>query len=152
MRYGICVFLIALGLFLSVGSGETAVDPEKQVLVSLEHYFQSWNTADDDERRKVLKGYWADDATYTDPTVHVDGLEALVKHIAGFQGNPQMKGFSIDRSSGIGVHHRSFRFQWEMKSPTGQVLTPGIDYGEFDDEGRITKIVGFFGPYPKLEE
>jgi len=152
MRYGILTVAMVVGFSLCVGTSETAVSPEKQVLVSLEHYFQAWNEPDDDKRRELLKGHWAEDATYTDPTAHVEGLEALVEHIAAFQNNPQMKGLSLSQASGINIHHRVLRFQWEMKGPDGRVLTPGIDYGEFDEKGQLTKIVGFFGPYPKLKK
>jgi len=142
--------LIALGLSTTMGNAQT--NPEKQVLKSLDNYFLAWGEPDDDKRRALLTGSWAENGTYTDPGAHAEGLEALVEHIGGFLSNPQLKGFSIQQTSGIGVHHRSFRFTWEMRGPTGNVLTPGIDYGEFDDEGRITKIVGFFGPFPKLKD
>ena len=119
---------------------------------SLEHYFAAWGEADEDARRKHLEAGWAEDGTYTDPTADVHGREALVKHIGAFASTPQSKNFSIERSSGIDIHHRVFRFAWEMRDTSGKVITPGIDYGEFNDEGRITKIVGFFGPFPKMEK
>ena len=147
------VFAVALCLMfaLNPSQGESAVTPAEKAKESLEHYFQAWNTPDEAARRAHLEAGWAENATYTDPTADVHGREALVKHIAGFLGNPAMKGYSIVRVTGIDVHHRSFRFSWEMRDPSGKTLTPGIDYGEFDDNGMITKIVGFFGPFPAME-
>lgn len=142
------------GAILLAGRGGTLAADAPEVIVkeSLNHYFAAWNETDEAARRAHLEKGWAESATYTDPTADVHGREALVKHIGGLLSNPQFKGFSIVRSSGIDVHHRSFRFQWEMKDPSGNVVTPGIDYGEFDESGMITKIVGFFGPYPAKEE
>ncbi len=74
-----------------------------------------------------------------------------MQHIGAFKSNEQFQGFSIDQSTGIDVHHQSFRFGWEMKDPSGNTVTPGIDYGEFDSDGHITKIVGFFGPFPEMK-
>ena len=118
---------------------------------SLGKYFKAWNENDPGQRQKLLATAWTDDATYTDPTAHVEGRDALVAHVGGFLANPQMKGFSIVQASEIDFHHRVFRFEWEMKDPQGNLVTKGFDYGEFNDAGAITKIVGFFGPFPALK-
>ena len=123
-----------------------------KVLASLEHYFAAWAAETEEERRHHLEAGWAKDGTYTDPTADVHGREALVQHIGAFASNPQAKNFSIEQASGIDVHHKVLRFAWEMRNAEGKVITPGMDYGEFNDEGKITKIVGFFGPFPKAEE
>ncbi len=142
--------VLLLGLIVNVG--ESAVNSQEQVKASLDHYFQSWNEPDEAKRLAHLEAGWAQGATYTDPSAHVEGRDALSKHIAGFLANPQLKGFSIVRVTGIDIHHGSFRFGWEMRTPDGKVATVGIDYGEFDANGMITKIVGFFGPMPELKE
>jgi hypothetical protein len=38
-----------------------------------------------------------------------------------------------------------------MKDSSGAAMVTGMDYGEFNNDGKITKIVGFFGPFPKLK-
>ncbi len=134
----------------SSAGGEAAASAEETLRRSLEHYVQAWNEPDDDARRQHLAAAWTENATYTDPSADVRGREALVRHIAGFLADPELQGFSIVRVTDVDVHHRSFRFGWEMQGPDGQTVTPGIDYGEFNDEGMITKIVGFFGPMAAL--
>lgn len=124
----------------------------QQARASLENYFKAWGEADDAARRKLLEAGWAESGTYTDPSAHVEGREALVKHIGGFKKDAKANGMTIVRSSGIQFHHNSFRFQWEMRGPDGKPGMPGMDYGEFDDQGKITKIVGFFGPFPPMEK
>jgi len=141
------VFALMLTGF-PLSAAETAQDSVK---ASLTNYLLTWNEPDEAKRRELLIGHWTTSGTYTDPSGHAEGLEGLVAHVGEFKSNPQFKGFSIVRTSGIDIHHRSFRFSWEMRNPDGKILTAGIDYGEFDDEGRITKIVGFFGPFPKME-
>lgn len=145
---------IALILLASIAPIKTLAEESlsAKARASLDHYFAAWAASDESERRKHLEAGWADNATYTDPTADVRGREALVKHIGKFKVSPQAANFSIERSSAIDIHHRSFRFEWEMRDSSGKVLTPGIDYGEFDEDGKITKIVGFFGPFPKMKE
>lgn len=146
--------LAVLAIFVSVNPHAISAEESlaAKARASLEHYFAAWGEADEDARRIHLEAGWAEHGTYTDPTADVHGREALVKHIGAFASSPQSKSFSIERSSGIDIHHQVFRFAWEMRDASGKVLTPGIDYGEFNDEGKITKIVGFFGPFPKMEE
>ena len=141
--------ILCIGLGPTVGRAEVSL--AEKARASLDLYFQAWAESDEAARRALLEQAWADDGTYTDPSAHVEGREALVQHIGDFKSNEQFKGFRIEQSTGIDIHHQSFRFGWEMKDPSGNVVTPGIDYGEFDREGRITKIVGFFGPFPEME-
>ncbi len=153
MTKKLLALLLFAALAISTQSGVKAEDSAATTArASLENYFKSWAEPDDAARRKILEAGWAEHGTYTDPTAHVEGREALVTHIGGFKKNAQMQGMTIVRTSGIQFHHNSFRFQWEMRGPDGKTITPGIDYGEFDDKGMITKIVGFFGPYPAIEE
>ncbi|PCJ52955.1 MAG: hypothetical protein COA73_15825 [Candidatus Hydrogenedentota bacterium] len=142
----------ALVLIVAVFPINAAEPAEDRVKASLAKYLLAWNEPDEAKRRELLTGHWTTSGTYTDPSGHAEGLEGLVAHIGEFKSNPQFKGFSIVRTSGIDIHHQSLRFNWEMRTPNGKILTAGIDYGEFDDEGRITKIVGFFGPFPKMED
>ena len=39
----------------------------------VEAYGQSWNEAEEADRRKLLEDAWGDDATYCDPTAMVTG-------------------------------------------------------------------------------
>jgi len=150
-KIGFLILLAALAI--SAQSGVNAQDSAaKQARASLENYFKAWAEPDDAARLKLLETAWAENATYTDPSAHVEGRKALVAHIGGFHKNSKAQGMSIARASGIQFHHNSFRFQWEMRGPDGKALSPGMDYGEFDDKGMITKIVGFFGPFPEMEK
>jgi len=43
-----------------------------------------------------------------------------------------------------------FRFVWQMLDAKEKPQLTGMDFGEVDAQGRITRIVGFFGPLPEL--
>lgn len=114
----------------------------------VEAYGASWREPDVAKRRALLEQAWADDATYTDPQSDVAGRDGLIDLISGFQA--QVSGAQIVATSAVDVHHEKFRFTWAMKSADGATMMEGIDYGELAPDGRIQKIVGFFGPPPVL--
>jgi hypothetical protein len=112
-------------------------------------YGAAWGEADESSRRKLLEEAWADDGVYCDPTANVEGREGLVAHIAGF--HQQFPGARIDVTSGVEEHHGWLRFAWAMVDGEGATLMEGFDVGEVAQDGRLQRIVGFFGPFPSLE-
>ncbi len=112
----------------------------------VDSYGASWNETDDAKRRALLEQSFADEATYTDPQSDVSGREALVAHIAGF--HQTFAGAKIVATSAVDEHHERFRFTWIMQAADGSTMMEGIDFGELAPDGRIKKIVGFFGPPP----
>ena len=110
-------------------------------------YGASWGETDTAARQKLLDDAWAETGVYCDPTGQADGRAALVEHIGGFQ--EQFPGHRIDLTSGVEEHHGWFRFGWSMKAPDGTSVIDGFDVGQLADDGRIQRIVGFFGPFPE---
>jgi hypothetical protein len=111
-------------------------------------YCDAWGEPDLAKRRQLLQRVWADDGTYTDPVTHVAGREALLQRIsAHLQKYP---GSRIVPSSHADVHHSMLRFTWQFLASDGKVQTEGIDFGEMTSDGRIRKIVGFFGSLKPL--
>lgn len=109
-------------------------------------YAKAWNEPDVAARRALLEKAWAPNGVYTDPTAHVEGRDALVQHISGFLS--AMPGATIVPTSGVDLHHRHLRFSWRLVKADGSVATEGMDFGVLDPDGRLERIVGFFGPFP----
>jgi hypothetical protein len=110
-------------------------------------YGEAWNEPDEGSRRQLLEQAWADDGVYCDPTAEVDGREALVAHIAGF--HQQFPGVRIEFTSGVEEHHGWLRFAWAMVGDGGATVMDGFDVGRLAPDGRLSQIVGFFGPFPE---
>lgn len=122
---------------------------------TIELYGSAWREPDEAKRRAILEQAWAEDGVYTDPTAYIEGREALVQHIGRFlNGRSAGSGPSIQLDSGVDVHHDRFlRFAWKMVAADGKtVLAPGMDFGELDEDGRLRRIVGFFGPFPPIDQ
>ena len=109
-------------------------------------YLDAWNTPDGDRRQGLLDRAWSGDGTYTDPTAHVAGRAALHAHIGGFARN--FPGAHFVLTSAVDTHHDVLRFGWRLIGADGAELLEGVDFGEIAPDGRLRRIVGFFGPLP----
>jgi hypothetical protein len=109
-------------------------------------YGEAWNEPDEAARRKLLDEAWSDAGSYCDPTAAVAGREELLTHIAGMR--QAFPGARIVTTSGVEEHHGWFRFSWSMVDETGAASIEGFDVGSIGADGRIDRIVGFFGPFP----
>ena len=122
--------------------------PQELDLVDLiDTYAAAWNEVDPERRAELLRRCWAPEGVYTDPTALVVGLDALHAHITGFQSD--MRGARIERSSGVDMHHGWLRFTWRIVAADGTELGRGFDVGEVGEDGRLLRIIGFFGDFPE---
>ncbi len=109
-------------------------------------YIAAWHEPAEDKRREFLAQSWAEDGQYTDPLQQYTGREALNQGIAGFQERRLGAWFVL--ASDIEYHHNMLRFSWKCLRADDTTLVEGTDFGELASDGRLTRIVGFFGPVP----
>jgi hypothetical protein len=64
----------------------------------------------------------------------------------------QFAGHAFRRVSAIDAHHEHVRFAWELVAPDGRVALAGMDVGELAADGRLRRIVGFFGELTARDE
>jgi hypothetical protein len=109
-------------------------------------YGEAWNQTDELKRRALLDQAWADDGLYVDPVSEGRGRDALSEIIAGF--HKQAPGARIVVTSGLDQHHNQIRFAWSLVQPDGKTAIEGIDACEIAPDGRIARIVGYWGAPP----
>ena len=124
------------------------MDPGKIVAVVVK-YLAAWNEAEAASRQTLLEQCWADGAVYVDPNVELTGREALMRHISKVQA--ARPGARLEFMSGIDVHHNVVRFLWRLVRPDGTCGDTSIDFGEIGPDGRLIKMVGFFGAAPPIQ-
>ncbi len=105
-------------------------------------YFAAWN-AEPDERADVVAAAFAPGSYYCDGAAEVTGHDQIVDMMSGVM--EQFDGASFALASPIDTHHRQARFGWRMTGADGEVIVEGIDAMRFDDDGRISTTLGFFG-------
>jgi hypothetical protein len=115
---------------------------------TLTQYMAAWNEPDDTARRALLAQCWSDGGVYLDPNVLLAGRDALATKIGEVRAS--RPGARLEFMSGIDVHHDMVRFLWRLVRADGTYGDISIDFGEIGPDGRLVKIVGFFGPAPAL--
>jgi hypothetical protein len=111
-------------------------------------YMAAWNEPDDTARHALLAHCWSDSGVYLDPNVLLAGRDALAAKIGEVMAS--RPGARLEFMSGIDVHHNVVRFLWRLVRADGTCGDTSIDFGEIGADGRLVKIVGFFGPPPPL--
>ncbi len=138
--------LVMLGAVPAAGQGpmpsQAAVDEIVRV------YCEAWGEPDVAKRRQLLQRVWTDEASYTDPVTDVAGREALVNRISTHL--QKFPGSRIVPASHADVHHGMLRFAWKFIVADGKVQTEGVDFAEVTADGRLRKVVGFFGSLKPL--
>ena len=111
-------------------------------------YMAAWNEPEAAARSALLAQCWSDSGVYLDPNVSLAGRDALATKIGEVLAS--RPGARLEFMSGIDVHHNVVRFLWRLVRPDGTGGDISIDFGEVGPDGRLVKIVGFFGPAPAL--
>lgn len=113
---------------------------------TVDTYVAAWCEPDAGKRATLIEQCWADDALYCDPISDGRGSDALEGFIAGMHA--QQPGATILLTSGVEQHHNQIRFAWAFVDKDGKRAIEGIDIGEVADDGRLSRIVGFWGAPP----
>ena len=114
----------------------------KTIEETIQLYTSAWNEAEPQAIREKIDQCWSDQGTFTDKaTDTITGRDAIVDLIAGSYGQTGPRMFQVLAEPA--AHHRSGRFRWLMIRLQGYPIE-GMDYFEFDEQNRITRIIGFF--------
>jgi len=110
-------------------------------------YMAAWNEPEA-ARQALLEQCWSDRGVYLDPKTSLTGRDELARHIAAMQAS--RPGARLEFMSGIDVHHNVVRFLWRLVRADGSCGDVSIDFGEVGADGRLVRIIGFFGAPPAL--
>ena len=113
---------------------------------TIDTYLAAWNERDPARRAELVASAWTTDGRLIDPPLAAAGHAGISEMAAALQ--QQFADHRFRRASGIDVHHGHLRFAWELVGPDGNVALTGLDVGELADDGRLTRITGFFGDLP----
>ena len=83
---------------------------------------------------------------FIDPSIETRGLDEFEANV--HEVHARTPGAEYLRSSGVDGHNGLYRYHWEIRRG-GELLLPGFDVTEVDAEGRVLRVLGFFGPIPE---
>ena len=106
-------------------------------------YDKAWNASDRDDRRRHLESALADDCELVDPRGRFVGREAIFDRISGF--SDRFPGARVDITTEVDEHNGFARYGWTIVDREGTFVLDGIDVIERAADGRLRKVVMFFG-------
>jgi hypothetical protein len=110
---------------------------------TVDSYVAAWNESDAAGCAALLDQVFSETGSYTDPTIHVSGRDAIVDHVAGFR--QRLPGATMERRSRVDGYGDVLRFAWAVIGSDGSVIVEGVDFVSLDEDRRIRSVTGFFG-------
>ena len=121
-------------------------DLTTDVTTTVDTYLAAWNERDAQRRAELIERAWASKGRLVDPPLEGEG-HAGISDVAAAM-HEHYDGHHFERTSGIDVHHEHLRFAWRLVGPDGAVAVAGIDVADLAPDGRLARVVGFFGDLP----
>jgi hypothetical protein len=106
-----------------------------------ESYTESWRVASVAEKRRLYETCLSPACIYTDPTTVAAGWDQLEAYMVGFHAQVPGGHFVTDV---FFAHHGCSIARWRMLGADGAQLGEGTSYGEYDAEGKLVVMTGFF--------
>lgn len=109
----------------------------------IDTHLAAYGEADADRRASLVAEVWSADGSLIDPPFDGTGHEAIAAMtdvvLAHYPGH------TFRRTTAVDSHHAFARYGWELLAPDGGVALAGTDIVELAPDGRVGRIIGFFG-------
>jgi hypothetical protein len=119
-------------------------------LAALEAYTQAWSEPDAEIVKALLSRCWTEESEIIGPGYYFKGLNAVLDEIQRF--HTEQPDYKAIMTSGFDTHGLWTRFTIAMIKPDGSRGHEGWDIVEHDTEGKIRRVISFWGPLPGTGE
>ena len=118
--------------------------PALEILV--DRHLAAYCDADAARRAGAIREIWHPEGRLVDPPLEAQGHQGISELAAALQS--QFPGHRFERTTAVDAHHQMLRYGWRLVSPAGAPAVEGIDIADLDVDGRLSRVVGFFGAQP----
>jgi hypothetical protein len=115
---------------------------------TFDHMLAAWNEREPAKVRGHLEQALHPEVHFVDPSNDITGVDAFEAMVHEFRA--KFPDAVCSRASGVDGHHRLYRYEWAIHRGD-TLLIPGFDVVEADEAGRVTRVLGFFGPLPSQD-
>ncbi len=115
--------------------------------VALDQMLAAWNEPDPSLVRGHLDCALSSSVRFVDPSIDLTGIADFEANVHKVRAD--LPGATYSRTSGVDSQHDFHRYQWAIHQG-GELVLAGFDVTEIDEEGRVTCVIGFFGPLPEM--
>ncbi|AEG93228.1 nuclear transport factor 2 family protein [Ramlibacter tataouinensis] len=109
-------------------------------------YLAAYCEPDAARRMALVRQVWSEHGRLVDPPFESTGHAGISDQGATLLA--QFPGHRFGRSTALDAHHQFLRYGWRLLSPEGEAVVAGVDFMDLDVDGRIARVVGFFGVEP----
>ena len=105
----------------------------------------AWMAPDQPTRLAILEEIWAEDGVYVNAFDEglVVGRQAVADYMTGLADNY----LEITDWKPIYLHNDRAQIRWRDCCPNGTIVLTGTEYGEFDSDGRFSRVTSFWDHY-----
>jgi hypothetical protein len=109
----------------------------------IDTYLAAYSEPDPARRDELVARAWSDDGRLVDPPMQADGHAEIHAMAAAVQDS--FPGTRFRRASVVQEHHGFARYAWELIDEQDRPVLAGMDVAEVATDGRLARVVGFFG-------
>jgi hypothetical protein len=120
-------------------------DAMEEVPKVLEKMQMMWNERDLEQIRDQIDEIFSASVVFIDPANSIVGHDAFEKMVRAFR--TRWPDADLSHASGFDGHHDLYRYHWKIHQES-KLLMEGFDVTELDPDGRVSRVLGFFGPIP----
>lgn len=117
-------------------------------LSALLAYVRAWSEPSPDVAMALLASCWTEESEIVGSGYYFKGASAVLDEIERF--HREQPGHKAIVTSAFDSHGRWTRFTIAMVNPEGTRTQEGWDIVEQDGEGKIRRVITFWGPLPGL--
>jgi hypothetical protein len=117
------------------------------ITATIDTHLAGYAEPDRARRDELLSSVWSADGALLDPpfdgTGHqgiADMVDVLLTHY------PEHR---FERTTEVDAHHDFARYGWALVTPTGEPAVTGYDFAQLGPDGKLVRVVGFFGDLPE---
>ena len=129
-----------LAMFSRVVSDEAHAAAAERV----DAFLRAWGEPDAETRRALLRSCAAEGIAFRDAFSATEGIEELLANLEAVRMH--MPGMSLARTGDVRLAHGTALVAWTARRESGDEAGRGENVVDFDADGRIARVVGFWGP------
>lgn len=118
-------------------------DPTLDLTHVIDTHLDAYAEPDAERRQALVAEVWRTDGRLIDPPFDGTGHDEIAAMTDAVLAH--YPGHTFTRTTAIDEHHGVARYGWALVGPDGEPAVTGTDVVDLDDDGRIARVLGFFG-------
>lgn len=129
---------------MTTATNDIITDTIIGITATIDQHLAGYCEPDPARRAELITDAWSAQGTLVDPPMDGTGHDEICRLVDIVLTH--FPGHHFVRTSAVDTHHDMARYAWSLVDPDGTEATSGLDVAQFDADGKLLHITGFFGP------